>query len=116
MDVKTAKTFIERSELITVKNFAKDTGDFTSLSEVDMQVIALGVGMARLKKEQHMIRKEPMDLTEFRPTNFDTDYKRKFDEAASSEEEDSDSSDDGKPRKGAAVDSDDEWNAVGNDR
>lgn len=36
LDVKSASTFIERSDMVRVKNFAKDTGDFTSLSEVDM--------------------------------------------------------------------------------
>lgn len=59
-----------------------------------------------------MIKKEPMPLAEFRPQNFDADYQRKFDEAASSEEEDSDESE--KPCK--AVDSDDEWSSVGQDR
>ena len=51
LDVKNTKNFLERSDLVQVKNFAKDTGDFTSLSEVDMQVIALGVSMARRKNE-----------------------------------------------------------------
>ena len=56
-------------------------------------------------------------MEEFRPASFDAAYKAKFDEAASSEEEDSDDSDDSdKPRKAAAVDSDDEWNSVAQDR
>ena len=66
--------------MIAVKNFAKDTGDFTSLSEVDMQVIALGVSMARRKKEQHLVKTEPQPLTEFRPANFEAAYKAKYDE------------------------------------
>jgi len=72
--VKTTKTFVERPDLVQVKNFAKDTGDFTSLSEVDMQVIALGVKLARQKNEQDLIKKQPKPLSEFRPENFDADY------------------------------------------
>lgn len=70
LDVKTAKTFIDREDMVQVKNFAKDTGDFTSLSEVDQQVIALGVKMAKIKKQSDCIRSEPQPLTEFRPANF----------------------------------------------
>ena len=57
-------------------------------------------------------------MEEFRPASFDAAYKAKYDEATSSEEEDSDDSDDSdKPRKAAAaVDSDDEWNSVAQDR
>ena len=33
--------------MVQVQNFAKDTGDWTSLSEVDTQVIAMGVKIAR---------------------------------------------------------------------
>ena len=107
--------------MVKVKNFAKDTGDFTSLSEVDMQVIALGVSMARRKNEIHLVKTKPQPLTEFRPKSFETDYKRRFDEMASSDEsqnEDSSDSDSSskKNRKKAAVDSDDDWNAVGEDR
>jgi len=74
LDVKKASTFVERPDMVQVKNFAKDTGDFTSLSEVDMQVIALGVSMARRKNESDCVRSEPNPLTEFRPKNFDADY------------------------------------------
>ena len=35
LDVKKAKTFIDKQDMIQVQNFAKDTGDFFSLSEVD---------------------------------------------------------------------------------
>jgi len=47
LDVKSASTFLERADLVQVRNFAKDTGDFTTLSDVDIEVIALGVKMAR---------------------------------------------------------------------
>lgn len=120
LDVKNTKNCLERSDLVQVKNFAKDTGDFTSLSEVDMQVIALGVSMARRKNEEHLVKTEPKPLTEFRPKNFDAAYQQKYDEMRSDDEDDesSDSSDDAatKSRKKAAVDSDDEWSAVGEDR
>ena len=74
--------------------------------------------MARQKNQHDCIRSEPQPLTEFRPDNFEAEYKRRFDELASSSSEDSDSEDDGegKKSKAAAVDSDDEWNAVSDDR
>ena len=92
-----------------MQNFAKDTGDFTSISLVDTQVIALGIKMARQKNQGHLLRREPQPLTEFRPKNFDDDYKRKYDEAHSSEEEDSDNSEDQSKQSKKAVDSDEEW-------
>lgn len=60
-------------------------------------------------------------MREFRPTNFDTDYKRKFDELVSDDDDSDEDSDDsdkkGAGRKAAAAqDSDDEWNNVADDR
>ena len=60
--------------MIHVENFAKDTGDWKSLSKVDLQVIALGVRLAKEKGEFENIKKEPQPLTEFRPDNFNADY------------------------------------------
>ena len=59
MDIKDAETFIDKQDMIQVQNFAKDTGDYFSLSQVDQQVIALGVKMARLKKEHDCLKHEP---------------------------------------------------------
>ena len=59
--------------MIHVENFAKDTGDWKSLSKVDLQVIALGVRLAKEKGEIDNIKKEPQPLTEFRPDNFNSD-------------------------------------------
>ena len=59
LDVKDADTFISRDDMVQVQNFAKDTGDFTSLSTVDTQVIAMGVRIARQKNEHGMIKSEP---------------------------------------------------------
>lgn len=78
-------------------------------------MIALGVKLTRQKDELDLIRKEPLPLTEFRPKNFDADYQRKFDEQVTDSEE-SDSSDEGRDRCKPAVDADDEWNAVDEDR
>lgn len=100
-----------------MQNFAKDTGDFATLSKVDMDVIALGVAMSRRKNEHHMVKTEPQPLKEFRPAHFDNDYKRKFDESRTSDDSsDAESSDEGSSKKKAAVDSDDDWNNVADDR
>ena len=87
---------------------------------VDTQVIAMGVKLARQKNEQHLIKKEPQPLTEFRPANFDADYQKKFDELASDDESDGDSSEEAeagpKKRRPARADDDDEFTTVGEDR
>lgn len=67
MKLKTADTFIEKSDIIKVENFAKDTGDFNTLSKVDKLVIALGLRLAIEKGEDDRIKSEPQPLTEFRP-------------------------------------------------
>lgn len=49
-------SYIEDADRITVENFAKDTGDFKTLSYVDILVIAFGLTLAREKKEiQHVL-------------------------------------------------------------
>lgn len=50
---------MDKKDLIHVQNFAKDTGDYNSLSLVDQQVIALGIKMARDKNEIDLVRTEP---------------------------------------------------------
>jgi rRNA maturation endonuclease Nob1 len=35
--------YLDANNMIMVSNFAKDTGDYKSLSRTDMRVIALGV-------------------------------------------------------------------------
>ena len=69
--LKAADTFIEKSDMIHVENFAKDTGDFKSLSKVDKRVIALGIRLAVEMGEYDKLRKEPQPLEEFRPANFE---------------------------------------------
>ena len=59
MKLKTAETFIEKSDIIKVENFSKDTGDFNTLSKVDKLVIALGLRLAIEKGEDDRIKKEP---------------------------------------------------------
>ena len=60
--------------MIKVENFAKDTGDFNTLSKVDKLVIALGIRLAIEKGEIDKIKDEPQPLTEFRPQNFEAQY------------------------------------------
>lgn len=85
IDVKNADTFLEQRELDIVHNFAKDTGDYRSLSKVDMMVIALGVKYSKLKGEFQKIKLEPKDLKEFRPDRLKEAY-----DALSESEPDSD--------------------------
>ena len=59
MKLKSAETFIEKSDIIRVENFAKDTGDFNTLSKVDKLVIALGIRLAIEKGEIDKIKDEP---------------------------------------------------------
>ena len=59
MKLKSAETFIEKSDIIKVENFAKDTGDFNTLSKVDKLVIALGIRLAVEKGEIDKIKDEP---------------------------------------------------------
>jgi rRNA maturation endonuclease Nob1 len=57
--LKSAETFIEKSDIIKVENFAKDTGDFNTLSKVDKLVIALGIRLAIEKGDIDRIKDEP---------------------------------------------------------
>ena len=66
--------------MIKVENFAKDTGDFNTLSKVDKLVIALGIRLAIEKGEIDKIKDEPQPLTEFRPQNFESEYQKMYDE------------------------------------
>jgi hypothetical protein len=97
-----------------VHNFAKDTGDFKSLSKVDMLVIAMGVKIAKEQGDAHLVRKEPQPLEEFKPAQFGTAYQKLEDEFDSDEDQSEHSSDDNS--KDAAANSDDDWNEVDADR
>lgn len=74
IDVKNHETWLEKEDLEWVHNFAKETGDFQTLSKVDMMVIAMGVKVAREKGELALVRREPKDLTEFRPEQLKAAY------------------------------------------
>lgn len=65
---------IEEGDLKLVEKFAKETGDFTYLSRVDMLVMAAGVSLARKKGEYDQIKKEPPSIEEFRPKRFQEYY------------------------------------------
>lgn len=59
-----------------VRAFAKETGDFKTLSETDMRVMALGLQLAEERGEGDRIITAPKPLSEFRPKRFQEDYKR----------------------------------------
>lgn len=66
MHVK-SKANIDEKDQTVVDNFAKDTGDFGTLSLVDRRVIALGVAISKEKGEYNKVVKEPKSLEEFKP-------------------------------------------------
>ena len=77
---------LEQSALDFVTEFAKQTGDYKTLSAVDMRVIALGVQLARARGEQ--LEKEPKPLTEFKPKKYQEEYKKKEEEDEDDDSED----------------------------
>jgi rRNA maturation endonuclease Nob1 len=58
MEVKGSEC-IDQEDLRVVEEFAKETGDFQSLSRVDLLVIAFGLTLARQKGELLKVRKQP---------------------------------------------------------
>lgn len=106
LEVKTAESYLDKEDLDKVQNFAKDTGDFKSLSKVDMMVIALGCKTARLRGEDHLVHREPKDLGEFRPERLKAAYDAYSDHDTESSDEDG--SDEAKNQ-----DEVDEWGSVG---
>jgi len=90
IDVKNAETFLDRDDLILVQNFAKDTGDYQTLSKVDQLVISLGLKLARMRGEDHLVRREPKGLSEFRPDRL----KEAYDACSGSDDEDESSDED----------------------
>jgi rRNA maturation endonuclease Nob1 len=75
-----------------VKSFSKETGDSKSLSWTDSKVIALGVQLAASQGELERVKTAPKPLAEFRPKQFEDDYK-KIEEEDDSDEDESGSSD-----------------------
>lgn len=70
-----------------VRAFAKETGDFKTLSATDMKVIALGLELTELHGELDRVEARPRELQEFRPKRFADEYKRL---EAGEEQDDSD--------------------------
>lgn len=68
--------YLDPVNFTLVSNFAKDTGDYKSLSQTDMKVIALGVQLAKENGEFDKIKLEPKPLQEFRPKRFTKDYEK----------------------------------------
>ena len=110
MEVKQAATFLTQSDIDLVQNFAKDTGDYRSLSKVDQMVIALGVRMCRMKGEYNKLKHEPLDLGEFRPEGLKAAYEALSSDSESEEENNSSSGEEAK------ADEDDEWAEQGKSR
>lgn len=70
------ESYLDPAMLSLASNFAKDTGDYKSLSQTDLKVIALGVQLAREQGELGKVKREPKPLQEFRPKRFQKDYER----------------------------------------
>ena len=65
---------IDEKDLTRVEQFAKETGDNASLSNVDKIVIAAGVTMAKSSNEVDKVRLNPAKLEEFKPTKMQKYY------------------------------------------
>ena len=78
---------MDPSHLKLVTNFAKDTGDYKSLSQTDLKVIALGLQLAKANGEYEKVKKEPKPLAEFKPKRFMNDYQKIEEIESDSDEE-----------------------------
>lgn len=95
LDVRPADTFLSQADIDCVHDFAKDTGDYRSLSKVDMMVIAAGVKLAKDKGEIAKVKMEPKDLSEFKPEHLKQAYDAfSSDSDSDDEKKDSDESSD----------------------
>ena len=86
--------YVEDEFMERVRAFAKETGDYKTLSETDMRVMALGLQLNEEKGEGDRVQKAPKPLAEFRPKRFQEEYKRieEGEEDQSDEETDSEGS------------------------
>jgi rRNA maturation endonuclease Nob1 len=84
--------YVEDEFMTRVRAFAKETGDYKTLSETDMRVMALGLQLNEERGEGDRVQRAPKPLAEFRPKRFQEDYKRieEGEEDHSDEETDSD--------------------------
>jgi len=82
-----------------VEDFSKETGDYQSLSRVDLLVMAFGVKLAREKGEFEKVTLKPKKLEEFRPKSFKAHYDQAEDDGFWN---DSDSEGEGKPKQAAS--------------
>ncbi len=79
--------FANNAHFKMVSNFAKDTGDYRTLSQTDMNVISLGISMAEKVGEFDKVKTIPKPLTEFQPRQFAEDYQKLEKELVSSDDE-----------------------------
>lgn len=54
-----------------VHNFALETGDLSTLSQVDVNVLALCRTMIAQKKKTHLLNKHPKKVKEYTPSKVD---------------------------------------------
>jgi len=66
----------QSQHLERVQAFAKETGDYKTLSATDMKVVALGLEICEEQGEIERVEKKPKELSEFRPKRFEEEYKR----------------------------------------
>ena len=83
--------YVEDEFLDRVRAFAKETGDYKTLSETDMRVMALGLQLNEERGDGDRVQKAPKPLAEFRPKRFQEDYKRIEDGEEDQSDEETDS-------------------------
>jgi len=74
LQIQSSSSAIDKNDHVRVENFAKDTGDFSGLSAVDIKVIAMGLSIARAKGEYQKVNLTPQKLSEFKPKSFKQFY------------------------------------------
>jgi rRNA maturation endonuclease Nob1 len=67
-------TNINEKDIDLVEEFAKETGDKKTLSQVDKLVIAFGLTLSREKEEFEHVLTTPQKLEEFKPKSFNKYY------------------------------------------
>ena len=74
LKVVQGSSIIDDKDMARVENFALDTGDKSTLSKVDMMVIAAGLSITRANGEVDKVRLKPAELSEFQPRFMKKDY------------------------------------------
>ena len=88
LKVQDQASYVSKDNLVLTRNFARDTGDFKSLSQTDINLIAFGVQICENNNEKQKIKDAPLNLEEFRPKQFIEFYQKIDEDENENQEED----------------------------